>query len=174
SYINSCSYQRIGRIWLTEVRKPIAYGIGRVAVLIVGNQAMNFWCRGYARNRFSAKCDLNCFDNLRRRMAEIHREVNPLPVLNRGGGAASQQRHFSLHQLTVRNDDRVPVPRLNRSLAPTNLFHPAFEIINPDPVANPDRSFHLEGHAAHDVTECILQRKTNHRRDYRGRGYNPS
>src|SRR5205814_644747 len=88
-------------------------------------------------------------------------EIDPLAVLTRLPGAAAQDDDLRLHQDAIGNHHRIPVARFDGSLPPANLFHLTFLLIDAQPIADVDGVFHLQSEAAHDVAECVLERKAD-------------
>src|SRR5436853_2302114 len=154
--IDSLAHDRIGRVCQRKISEPVARGIVYVTVFEINRQTVRRWVARHIFNRLRAQGCLDSRDYVRRRETEVNIEIDPLAMLAQRTRAATKQEHLSFHQHTVRDDDRVPVARLNRSLPPANLDDSSLLLVDSNLVADTYRTLHLQSHPAHHVPQRIL------------------
>src|SRR5689334_14851473 len=81
----------------------------------------------------------------------------------------AEDPHLTFHQYGIRNDNRVPVARLDGRMAPPDVPDSALHVAAVYPVAFGDGLLHLEREASNDVAQGILKREADHCSEDRGR-----
>src|SRR5215467_10400135 len=114
--------QRIGGIIRCQVGEPVPYRILAIALFEIKQNTMRAWLLGHTRNGLSLEGVVDSADHLRGGDTEVHVKVHPLTMQDRLTSAPTEHQHLAFHQNAIGNDQRIPVPRFECRVPPTNLF----------------------------------------------------
>ena len=109
-------------------------------------------------------------DDARGRHARIDHEAQAPAPLPRLALALAEDRDAAFHDHAVRDDDRLPVARLDEGRAPADVAHLALDLVDAHPVADLHGVVDLDRESAEHVAEGVLHGEGDDRGEDGGGG----